>query len=330
MIAGALLGFLFLVRLPNLALFVGVAGALIISIGLLRLRSEPISRSVAEFLSVAAGFVLAGAIPMMLINYVNTGSTLTFTYSEGDTGNLLARLSVQYISTEFGHYFLSGRAAITNAICILAIPVLLLFGTRSSGIGSRSFVIKWSVILSSVVTFIFFIILYESYNHVYLLPQCYYNICGLLVSRPRWAYGDYRSSTSCAIFSAILVIAIAGFAASNLQRGTPRVTTEIEDAIDEITDDAIVWGHRYSSFMQYYRRIAAATLHHAPSPEIEDYFVGEVRRRGIDQFVIVENEAYSDMINRLKEMYPVEFVRMFKLPAHRRTVEIYKIPGGKD
>ena len=281
---GLLLGFSVAVRITN-ALIVVFTGIWL----LVRLATRRDRQSLTGLASYGIG-AIAGMMPLLWGNYVNTGSPLVTTYSEIDAAapEFSAELFRQGVTF---YFFWTPYGQILMATLLIGVTALV-FRPRS-----QPLIISLAALVVSLGYFVL--------KHVRI--KYYVFACSAFVfgaASAVFAFGDNKSgerrSMSASAFAiTILITSLGAVGGASYQQKEIILKPEIERAFSE---DPIVWADIYGSAVINHYGVYAAKLHFSLEP-VQDALVSGVNEAGIPQFIIADTDNMKAVVERLRQSW---------------------------
>jgi len=310
---GVACGLLFAVRLPNAILLVGLAVAILVNEWPLRPRQH-----LPALAAGLAGFVLAGALPVLGANWINTGSAFATTYSSIDASPRI--FSVPALTERIEHYFthrLAGPPLIA-ASALLASRLMTLGDLRSDR-GRHGLAIGAGVAL--VLSLAFFGT-HQIKNSYYMVPAsalAIVMVCfELFGSGSRLPPSRRYAWLVVASIGAVAVAAGIAFGDTAKRRHPNTIPDEV------LAPDVIVWGDLATSTLYHYRGKYAAKLAFVGQC-MQQRLVEAVHERGRDQYFLADSDNARRMIARLGAFAPMTEIGMFdtfnKVPVWRLAAD---------
>ena len=255
---GLLIGLSASIRLPN-AFFIVGPGALLL-IRFLRFRDIT-----DLLLGVSLGFgMMAGLVPLLAANGINSGSVLSTTYSGADTSLMFsAGHQIDVFKTLF---FEGSRAARLATFAFVAgIFVLLVKPTQGAVAGMISF--------GSLVVFLLTKSIVNSY---YLAPLSVFLLFSLASSSIR--PGRLLRGLPVAMLAVFALVGFLGL------RGFTSHSSLVDGAVKSRLDrNSVVWSHLLSGYFVLFDGVYSAKLAFA-RPDVQIKLVGAMSERNIKQF----------------------------------------------
>ena len=312
-LVGIIFGLLFATRLPNLLLLPGLVLALAVNC-----RKLPWQPMAAASAATAVGFAVAGALPVLASDWINTSNPFSTTYSKFDATP--PRFDFALVTDHFFYYFSKSSAApvsITAAAFIIWRLVIFYFENR----GARQFGLWMGATLTFGLSIVFFCS-HELTAAYYMLPASVFVLCCVTFE---WT-GDVASGWSrpgrlAALALSVLPLLIS---AEMLRHALHRSKPQYTIPGDALAAKSIVWANISAGTIFYYQHKYAGKLVFAP-PCTQESLVRKVSELGRDQYFIQDSEPMRAVIERLSKSLELQEAGEFQTYD---TLPILKLPAG--